>query len=148
MAKTDLGRISIRYKGTPAGAQAAMILAQMQFDEGKAADGLKTLEPYQTAGAAGPNLAAGWVLTGDGQMASGNAAEAASAYQKAADATEYRGERAVYLAKVARALMASGKNSEARAIWERLAKDPDANVVRNEADIRLGELDAQPAGKS
>ena len=147
LAKTDLGSVGTRYKGTPAGAQAAMILAQMTYDEGKFADGLKILEPYQSARAAGPNVAAVWALTGDGHLAAGHGAEAASAYQKAADATEYKGERAVYLAKVARVLMATGKAAESKAIWQRLVDDPDADVVRNEAEIRLGELAAQAGGK-
>jgi hypothetical protein len=44
--------------------------------------------------------------------------------------------------------MLAGKNAEARTIWEELAKDPEAAVVANEANIRLGEILAQPAGKS
>ena len=89
-----------------------------------------------------------WALSGDGHLAAGHPVEAASAYQKAADATKMPGEHAVYLAKTARALMAAGKNAESRAIWEKLVADPNATVVRNEAEIRLGELSAQAAGKS
>jgi len=148
LAQTDLQRVAIRYKGTPAGAQAAMVLAQLHYGQGKTPEGLAVLEPYQTSSAAGPNLGSIWSLTGDGQLATGKAVEAATAYQKAADATTLPGERAMYLAKAGRALMASGKSAEARAIWERLATDPEAAVVRNEAQIRLGELTAQPAGKS
>ena len=148
LAQTDLLRVATRYKGTSAGAQAAMVLAQINYDQGKIPEGLKVLEPYQTPSAAGPNLAAVWSLTGDGHMAGGKAAEAAATYQKAADATKFRAERGFYLAKAARSLMAIGKNAEARAIWEKLATDPDALMIRNEAEIRLGELTAQPAGKS
>ena len=71
LAKTDLGRVATRYPGTPAGAQAAMILAQMTFDEGKFADGLKILEPYQSPSASGPSIGAIWALTGDGRLAGG-----------------------------------------------------------------------------
>ena len=148
LAQTDLQRVATRYKGTPAGAQAAMVLAQLHYDQGKIPEGLAVLEPYQTSSSAGANLGAIWSLTGDGHMATGKAAEAATAYQKAADATALPGERAMYQAKAGRALMAGGKNAEARAIWEKLATDPDAAVVRNEAQIRLGELTAQTAGKS
>ena len=148
LALTDLQRVATRYTGTPSGAQAAMVLAQMQFDQGKIADGLKALEPYREGGASGETLAAIWSLTGDGQMSEGKATDAAASYQKAADATRMAGEKAMFMAKTARAHMAAGKTSEARAIWERLATDPDAIVVRNEAQIRLGELTAQPAGKS
>src|SRR5688500_4139225 len=47
LAATDLQRVASRYKGTPAGAQAAMLLAQLHYDQGKYADGLKALESYQ-----------------------------------------------------------------------------------------------------
>jgi hypothetical protein len=44
--------------------------------------------------------------------------------------------------------MAAGKDADARAIWSKLANDPDAVAVKNEAEIRLGELSAKPAGRS
>jgi predicted negative regulator of RcsB-dependent stress response len=148
LAESDLQKVATRYRGTAAGAEAAMILAQLEYDQGKFAEGLKALEPYQSASAAGPNLAPVWSLAADGQLVSGKPADAASSYQKAADATAYPGERAIYLSKAARALMLAGKNEEARALWERLATDPTALPVRNEAEVRLGELSAKPAGKS
>jgi predicted negative regulator of RcsB-dependent stress response len=147
LAQTDLQRVASRYKGTPAGAQAAMLLAKLEYDQGKYAEGIKALEPYQTGGAAGPNLAPVWALTADGQLALGQAA-AANSYQKAAEATSLPGERSTYWAKAARAFMTAGKDAEARAIWERLSTDPDAVAVKNEAEIRLGELSAKSAGKS
>jgi predicted negative regulator of RcsB-dependent stress response len=148
LAQNDLQRIATRYKGTPAGAQAAMLLAQMFYDQGKYGDGVKILQPYETGAAAGANLSPVWSLRGDGELAEGKAADAASSYKKAADGTTLPGERAIYQAKAARALMAAGKDSEARSIWEKLATDPDAVAVRNEAEIRLGELSARAAGKS
>lgn len=148
LAATDLQRVAARYKGTPAGAQSAMLLAQLNYDQGKYPDGLKALEPYQTPSAAGASLSVVWSLVGDGHHASGQPADAATAYQRAADATSLPGERSVHLAKSARALMAAGKTAEARTLWERLATDPDAILIRNEAEIRLGELTAEPAGKS
>lgn len=148
LAVTDLERIAGRYKGTNAGAQAAMLLAQVQYEQGKFAEGVNALEPYQSAGAAKAHLAAVWSLTADGQFAQDKADEAAASYRKAAEATTLVGERALYEAKAARALMAAGKTEEAKAIWERLVDDPDAMAVRNEALVRLGELTVQPAGKS
>ena len=142
LAQTDLQRVASRYKGTPAGLQAAMILAQMQYDEGKYNEGVRTLEPYRTGSPAV------WSLTADGHLASGKAQEAADAYQKAAEGTTLKGEKAVFQSKAARALMAAGKNAEAKAIWERLLVDPDAAIIRNEAQMRLGELSVQPAGRS
>jgi predicted negative regulator of RcsB-dependent stress response len=148
LAATDLQRVSTRYKGTPAGVSAAMLLAEYQFDQDKYAEGLQALAPYQNASAAGESLPQVWALTGDAELAQGKPTEAASAYQKAADATRYAGEKALYQSKAARALTAAGKTAEAKAIWERLATDPEAALVKNEALIRLGELAVQPAGKS
>ena len=148
LAATDLQRVATRYKGTPAGAQAAMLLAQHNFDQDKFDEGLKVLQPYQAATAAGRNLASIWSLTGDGLLSQAKVDEAVAAFRKAADATTYPGEKAVYLSKAARSLQMAGKNAEAKELWERLKKDPEASLVHSEADIRLGELTSQTAGKS
>jgi predicted negative regulator of RcsB-dependent stress response len=145
LAAADLEKVAVRYVGTPAGASAAMLFAQIQYDQAKVDDGLKALAPYQTSRASGSSLSDVWSLTGDGQLTLGKADEAAASYQKAADATKLPGARALLLAKTARALSVAGKDPEARAIWERLATDPDAQVVRSEAEIRLGELAVRPA---
>ena len=147
LAATDLQRVATRYKGTPAGASAAMLLAQYNFDQDKFDDGLKALQPYQTSGAAGANLGAIWSLTGDGLLSQAKVDEAVAAFRKAADATKYPGEKAVYLSKAARSLQMAGKNAEAKELWERLRKDPEASLVHSEADIRLGELASQTANK-
>ncbi|HEX7938429.1 MAG TPA: tetratricopeptide repeat protein [Gemmatimonadaceae bacterium] len=148
LATTDLQRVASRYVGTPGGVQAAMLLAQMNYDQAKHVDGLKALEPYQSASAAGAELGDVWSLVGDGQIAIGKGDDAVASYRKAVDATEFPGAKAVAKAKLARALMATGKDMEARALWEKLASDPDAAVVKSEAQIRLGELATKPAGKS
>jgi len=148
LAESDLQKVATRYKGTPAGAQAAMLLAQLNFDQGKTPQGLKVLEPYQSGSAAGANLGAIWALTADGQLGSGKPDDAAKSYEKAANATALPGEKSIYLSKSARALMLAGKNEDARKLWERLASDPNAMAVRNEAEVRLGELQARPAGKT
>lgn len=146
LAQTDLQRVATRYKGTPAGVQAAMILAQLQYDQGKFAEGLQTLEPFRDR--SGTNQAQVLALLGDGELASGKAAEAAETYKEAAEATSLTGESTVYRGKAARALMAAGKNAEALALWQELADDPKASVVHAEARIRIGELSAKPAGQS
>lgn len=148
LASTDLQRVATRYKGTPAGVSAAMLLAQLSYDQDKYPEGMQVLSPYHTASAAGASLPAVLALSGDGEIGQGKAAEAAESYRKAAEASPYDGEKALYRARSARALMLAGKTAEAKAIWERLATDPTAVVVRNEAEIRLGELAAQSAGKS
>lgn len=148
LAQNDLQKVADRYKGTLAGTQAAVLLAQMDYDQGKVPDGLKVLDGYHSSRAAGPMLATVWSLTGDGQLSSGKPADAAESYRKAADATEMPGERALYLSKAARAYTTAGKNNEARDLWQKLVDDPNAVAVRSEAQVRLGELTAKPAGKS
>lgn len=148
LAQTDLDRVSSRYPGTPAGAQAAMILAQLHYDAGRFAEGVQALRAYETRAAARENLAAIWSLIADGHFGQDNAAEAAAAYRKAAEATPHAGASSLYLAKAARAFMAAGNDGEAQALWESLLKDPDAIAVHNEATMRLGELTAKPAGQS
>ena len=148
LAATDLQRVATRYKGTPAGAQAAMLLAQHNFNQDKFDDGLKVLQPYQTASAAGASLGSIWSLTGDGLLSQAKVDEAVSAFRKAADATPYPGEKAVHLSKAARSLQMAGKNAEAKQLWERLKADPGASLVHSEADVRLGELASATANKS
>jgi predicted negative regulator of RcsB-dependent stress response len=148
LAMTDLQRVASRYVGTPGGVQAAMLLAQVNYDQAKHAEGLQVLEPFKSKRAAGASLADVWTLVGDGQIAVGKGDDAVASYRQAVEATELAGAKAVLEAKLARAMMATGKEAEARVIWERLATDPDATIVRAEAQIRLGELATKPAGKS
>ncbi|HUE74185.1 MAG TPA: tetratricopeptide repeat protein [Pirellulaceae bacterium] len=148
LAATDLQRVTTRYRGTPAGGQAAMLLAQLHYEQARFAEGVQVLEAYQNPRTARADLSAVWSLTADGQTAQGQLDQAAESYRKAAESAAMPGARALFLAKSARTLMAAGKNAEARAVWESLVDDPDAAVVQNEARIRLGELMAQPAGRS
>lgn len=146
LAMTDLQRVATRYKSTPSGVQAAMILAQLNYDQGKFAEGVQVLEGVVSD--ARFSRASVLALIADGQVAQAKPDEAAATYRRAAEAAGAPGERALYLAKAGRVLMMAGKNAEAKAIWEQLANDPDAASVHNEAAVRLGELGAQPAGKS
>jgi predicted negative regulator of RcsB-dependent stress response len=144
LAQSDLQRVASRYKGTPAGAQAAMLLAQVEFAQGKWNEGLAVLDGYTSERAAGPHFAAVLSMVGDGQLGAGRPADAAASYRRAADATSMAGEKTMFLAKAARTYQASGNDAEAKAIWERLAADPEA-PVRSEAQVRLGELTVRPA---
>ena len=142
LATTDLRKAADRYRGTPAGNQAALALAQLLFDQGKFAEGVAAIErvdPKTDAerGSKLATLAAG--LEGQGKFA-----EAAARYQEAAKASRLAGEKASLRASEARALMAAGRRDAARAIWAELSKDP-VGTLADEARIRLGELTAKPA---
>jgi hypothetical protein len=148
LAMADLQKVVTRYKGTPAGSEAAMVLAQVHYDQGKPDEGLNALESYASRGGSGENFGAVMSLVGDGRLLSGKPDDAASAYKQAADATSRPGERALYRAKQARALMVADKDAEARTIWRELIDDPEAVAVKSEATVRLGELEVRPAGRS
>jgi Tfp pilus tip-associated adhesin PilY1 len=87
-------------------------------------------------------------LIADGEMELGKPDAAAESYQRAADQARFDGARAFYSARKARALMAAGKNAEARKVWEELASARWAESVAPEARVRLGELEAQQARPS
>jgi predicted negative regulator of RcsB-dependent stress response len=145
LAQSDLQKVFSRWESTPAGVEAAMLLAQIDFDAGKYQDGLTKLQKVAGTGAAAPSQSTIESLEGDGLAQMGKLADAAKAYQRAADATNYEIERAFQRAKAARAFQAAGDAASARAIWTQLATDPTAQTMAAEARVRLGELDAQSA---
>src|SRR5689334_539780 len=146
LATSDLQRVVTRYKGTGAGTEAAMLLAQTNYNAGKYPEGIKVLQ--EVSGKAGGNEAAVQALIGDGYSQMGKASEAAKAYEKAATATIYDNERAYYRAKAARSYSSGGNIAEARRIWTDLSTDEKSQSVAAEARVRLAELDAKRAGKS
>ncbi len=144
LARADLEKMVGRYAGTNAGTMGAMMLAQIQFDQGKAADGVKTLT--SASGSAPATMKAAIEgLIGAGLSQQGKELEAVPHYQKAAELTA-GADHDQYLAEMARSYQAAGKTTEARKIWADLAAQPDS--PRNlEARVRLGELDAKAQQK-
>ena len=146
LATSDLQRVVTRYKGTGAGTEAAMLLAQTHYSAAKYQEGIKVLQ--EVSGKAGGSEAALQTLIGDGYSQMGKAADAAKAYEKAATAAEFDNERAYYRAKAARSYASAGNIADARRLWSNLANDQKAQAVAAEARVRLAELDAKRAGKS
>jgi predicted negative regulator of RcsB-dependent stress response len=146
LATSDLQRVVARYKGTGAGTEAAMLLAQADYNGGKYQDGIKALQ--DVSGEAGGSEASLQSLIGDGYSQIGKAADAAKAYERAAGSAEFDTERAYYRAKAARAYTSAGNTAEARRLWSQLSTDAKAQSVAAEARVRLAELDARRAGKS
>ncbi len=143
LATSDLQRVVTRYKGTSAGTEAAMLLAQTDYNAGKYQDGVKVLE--EVSGKTGGSEASLQSLIGDGYSQLGKTADAAKAYERAADAAEFDTERAYYRAKAARSYASAGNVNEAKRIWSQLATDEKAQAVAAEARVRLAELTAKPA---
>jgi len=147
LAQSDLQKVFSRYESTPAGVEAAMLLAEIDFDAGKYQDGLTKLQKITGTGAAAASQSTIESLEGDGYAQMGKMAEAAKQYQQAADDTPFEIEKAYQKAKAARAYQSAGDVAKARAIWTDLATDPKGQTMAAEARIRIGELDAQAAKK-
>lgn len=148
LAQSDLQKLLTRYEGTPASVEAAMLLAELSYERGEYQKGIDALQKID--GDAGGANAASRVqgLIGDGQMQLGKVDDALASYQKAADVARTDGEKAVSLAKKARALMAVNKLEDAKKIWSELSSAAWATTVQAEAKVRLGEINALAANQS
>jgi predicted negative regulator of RcsB-dependent stress response len=147
LAQSDLQKVFSRYGSTSAGVEAAMLLAQIDYDGGKAQDGLNVLEKAQGSRAASSTQSTILSLEGDGYAQLRKLGQAAKKYEDAAAATSFETEWAYLSAKAARTYGDAGDTAKARQIWERLVADPKGKAVVGEARVRLGELTAQVAKK-
>jgi predicted negative regulator of RcsB-dependent stress response len=142
-AQAALEKVVTRYSGTASGAQAAMLLAQVNFDQKKFAEGIKVLESAK--GSAGADFGSSFEsLIAAGYESQGKFDEAAAHYAKAATAARFPLDKGTAQAAQARSLTAAGKVAEAPTLWEALAKNESLPYAQ-EAQVRLGELSA--AGK-
>jgi predicted negative regulator of RcsB-dependent stress response len=145
LAQSDLQKVYSRYGSTSAGVEAAMLLAQMDFDAHKAQDGISMLDKVSGSGAASRMESTILGLEGDGYMQMGKPVEAAKRYDRAADATTAEAERAYQRSKAGRAYTVAGDTAKARQIWTSMLNDPTAQSMAPEARVRLGELTARVA---
>jgi predicted negative regulator of RcsB-dependent stress response len=144
-AQTALQKVTTQYSGTPAGTQATIVLAQVLYDQGKYADGVRELE--KSAGSVDRVFRPGVeALLAAGYEGEQKFADAAQHYLKAADAAEFDLDKQKYRADAARTFMRAGNAAEATKLWSALADDP-ASPLAGEARIRLGELLAKPASR-
>jgi len=144
LAAADLQKLVQRYGSTSAGAQARLLLAQVNFQQGKVADGMKLLDEVRSAG---PLQASVHALRAAGLEQEGKPAEAAAVYLRAADAATMESERAGYRSDAARAYTTAGNTAEALKIWQAMADDP-TSPLNAEARLRVGELSATVATRS
>jgi predicted negative regulator of RcsB-dependent stress response len=137
-AEPALERVVNRYGNTAAGQQAALVLAQVRYENGKHAEGIKGLEA--AVGSANDDFKPEFEqMIAMGYEAQGKREQAAEHYGKAANAAKFDAEKAQYQAAQARQLAAAGKTAEAKAIWEQLSQREDLPVYQ-EARVRLGEI--------
>jgi predicted negative regulator of RcsB-dependent stress response len=147
LAQSDLSKLVTRYGGTAGGAEGAMILAGIDYDQAKYQEGITVLE-NAAKGAPSSMEVQLRSLIGDGYLSMKNAPSAAKEFERAAGLSTYQLEKANQRAKAARAYMAGGDSAKAREIWTELAKDDKTPTVAAEAKVRLGELTAKPAKAS
>jgi predicted negative regulator of RcsB-dependent stress response len=145
LAQSDLQKVYSRYGSTTAGVEAAMLLAQIDYDGNKVQDGISILDKLSGSGAASRVESTIRGLEGDGYMQLGKPAEAAKRYESAADASKGETERALQRSKAARAYQIAGDTAKARQVWTSMLNDPTAQSMAAEARLRLGELRAQVA---
>ena len=144
LAQADLRKVTERYKGTPAADRAALLMAQVLYDQGKYAEGIQ-----QLAGLTGSKTlgASAEGLTATGYEALGKFKEAAEHFDRAAAAATFDIDKANFRASAARAYASAGDAAAAKKIWTELAADPTGPAA-GEARIRLGELTVTPASRS
>ena len=147
LAATELQNVADRYRDTAAGIEAAMMLAQIDFEDAKWQDGIKVLEGTLSSSEIKMFKAPISGLMGGAYADLKKYDEAAKHYQAAADASEYPAQKDVYQADEARVLALGGKKDDAKKIWAALAVKPESPTVA-EAKVRLGELEAAAAGKN
>jgi predicted negative regulator of RcsB-dependent stress response len=144
--RLDAGRsalegVASRYKGTTAGEQAVLLLAQSYFDEGNFAEGISKLQAARS-GASGAFAAPIESMLAAGYEGQADFAKAAEHYANAAKVAGSQFERDGFVLSQARALMVAGKRTEAITLFEGLQAKEDSPFAQ-EASVRLGELRAR-----
>jgi predicted negative regulator of RcsB-dependent stress response len=146
LAQTDLQSVYSRYGSTAAGVEAAMLLAQVSYDNNKPQDGIAMLEKVSGSRAASRLQPTIKSLEGDGYSQMGKMSDAGKQYEAAAAASGFEVEKGFYQSKAARAYQAAGDTAKARQIWTDLSTNVNASMT-TEAKVRLGELTATTAKK-
>ena len=137
-AAAGLERVATSFAGTASGTQAALMLGQILYDQQKFPEGIAALE--KAKGSAGSDFGASIeALIATGYEGQGKFDLAAEHYGKAAAAAKYPLDKAANQAAQARILTTAGKATDARKIWEELAKQENLPFAQ-EAQVRLGEL--------
>lgn len=141
LAQAELEKITVRWAGTSAGTQAAMLMAQLLYDQGKYAEGIAQLDGLTSKA---PKLLRAGVqaLIAGGHEGAGQPAEAATAFALAAQSAQFTLDRQMYRMEQARNLVAAGDVAGARAIYSEI-RVLDDSPHAGEAKVRLGELIAK-----
>lgn len=137
-AQAALEKVVKSYSGTSSGSQAALLLAQVMYDQRKFVEGIAVLD--KAKGSVGSEFSASVeALIAAGYESQGKFDVAAEHFGKAASAAKFPLDKASYQASQARSLTSAGKAEDAKKLWEALALQEDLPYAQ-EARVRLGEL--------
>lgn len=136
-AERGLRDVANRYAGTPAGAQAQLLLAQALYDQGRYQDGLNALTRAKPPAQFDEAVR---LLTAAGYEGLGRAREAAAIYEQVASRGDVVPRRRDELrAAAARAYQLAGDRAAALRLWRQVAQDGTGPII-DEARVRVGEL--------
>ncbi len=141
LAESDLRKASTRYAGTNGGAEASMALAKLYYQQGKYQQGIDALT--DAARKKGDLQYAAGILRGVGYEGLSKWDAAAQQYDQAARAARFPADANSAKAMEARAYQSGGNKAAAIKIWNDLLSDAKSGFTA-EAEVRLGELEAQP----
>lgn len=139
LAQSDLQKAATRYAGTNGGAESAMALAKIDYQQAKYQAGINALKV--SAADKGDLQYEARLLTAAGYEGLTQWPQAAKAYEAAADIARFDADKASARAMAAHAYQAGGDKASAIKIWTELMSVPNGTFA-TEAKIRLGELQA------
>jgi TolA-binding protein len=140
LAASDLARIVDQFKRTKAGAQAAILLAQVRLSQGQTDAAVNGLQGFVRSGHEDYVAASAYNLLGVGLETQGKYREAADAYRRASESARLDFLKAQYLIDASRTQVAAGDTAGARATLTDLLERFGALDQAAEARVRLGEL--------
>ncbi len=139
LAASELSRISENYSGTRSANEASLLLAQVRLGQGQSQQAIQVLKDF-APGAAADYKAQAYGLLGAAYENIAHSREAAEAYQEASRYARMPFLTAGYLSDAARAWLAVGDTTRAKAAYTEILSKHDSTVSAFEARARLGEL--------
>jgi TolA-binding protein len=145
LAKSDLGRVVSQYGGTAAREEAVILLARVRLLDGEATVAVNELRVFLAQGPRQQFVAPAAGLLGSALEDLGQYAEAADAFQRAADESEYGLVRAEYLLDLGRSAELAGELTRAARAYEQVINElEEGNPLIGAAQIRLAEIQPSP----
>jgi tetratricopeptide (TPR) repeat protein len=143
LAANDLTRVIDQFAGTSAADEAVILLAQVRLLQEQPHLAAEELESA-VDGLASQFKAPAYGLLGGALENIGRMADAASAFERAAETSWYDAVAAQYLSDAGRAWWAAGDLGASMASYERVVEEYPESTSAVEARVRLGELRAMP----